>query len=258
MLGSMIPWFVLIAILMKVMEYFFPYQKIDPSQKNLVSDFLHLGLRVLLMGTKGLFVGYCFTLFLSMGIPDTWLGMAKSWPLWLQIVSCFLICDFVHFLTHWASHVFEPLWKIHAVHHAPTKLYWEATFRIHSLSILLYAFTYAVPIAFFGWSSDIVTIFFISKFMVTIPQHANIGINCGPLNYVIQWWDVHRWHHATDKAAWDKNFSAMFSVWDLIFGTFYLPKDKTPTGFGVANVKNFPQGFRDSQLAPFRYNNFLK
>jgi sterol desaturase/sphingolipid hydroxylase (fatty acid hydroxylase superfamily) len=32
----------------------------------------------------------------------------------------------------------------------------------------------------------------------------------------------------------DKNFAALLPVWDMVFGTYYMPKDKRPTEFGTS------------------------
>lgn len=42
----------------------------------------------------------------------------------------------------------------------------------------------------------------------------------------------HRWHHAADEAGRDKNFAGLFPVWDLLFGTYYLP-EHPPKACGV-------------------------
>jgi sterol desaturase/sphingolipid hydroxylase (fatty acid hydroxylase superfamily) len=34
---------------------------------------------------------------------------------------------------------------------------------------------------------------------------------------------MHRWHHADQHEAYDKNFSTKLALWDWVFSTAYLP-----------------------------------
>src|SRR5262249_40729138 len=43
----------------------------------------------------------------------------------------------------------------------------------------------------------------------------------------------HHWHHANDRLERNRNFAAQLSLFDRLFGTYYLPSDRTPTRFGV-------------------------
>lgn len=31
----------------------------------------------------------------------------------------------------------------------------------------------------------------------------------------------------------DKNFAGLFPIWDILFGTFYMPRGKVPADLGV-------------------------
>jgi hypothetical protein len=35
----------------------------------------------------------------------------------------------------------------------------------------------------------------------------------------------HRWLHADEDAARDKNFPGLLPIWDVLFGTYYMPRD---------------------------------
>jgi len=59
----------------------------------------------------------------------------------------------------------------------------------------------------------------------------------------------HRWHHVS--AVKDKNFASTFPIWDLMFGTFYLPEDVLPEGYGIEDDK-MPAGLVPQMLYPLR------
>ena len=61
---------------------------------------------------------------------------------------------------------------------------------------------------------------------------------------------THRWHHAEETAATPCNFAGVFPVWDLLFGTFYLPAQHPRTcGPGDTPV---PSGLLRQLVFPFK------
>lgn len=58
----------------------------------------------------------------------------------------------------------------------------------------------------------------------------------------------HHWHHGIEDEAVDVNFAVHFPLFDRLFGTCYLPKDKWPSGYGVQGHP-VPKGY----VAQFKY-----
>ncbi len=56
--------------------------------------------------------------------------------------------------------------------------------------------------------------------------HSNLDVRSGPLQYVINGPEMHRWHHARDLDPPGKNFSTKLAIWDFLFGTAYRPAHK--------------------------------
>ena len=55
-------------------------------------------------------------------------------------------------------------------------------------------------------------------------QHANVTIEIGVLRYLFVTPQSHRLHHTLGKEVpRNKNFGAVFSVWDVMFGTYVAP-----------------------------------
>jgi sterol desaturase/sphingolipid hydroxylase (fatty acid hydroxylase superfamily) len=81
--------------------------------------------------------------------------------------------------------------------------------------------------------------------------HANLNWTLGPFRYVLAGPVFHRWHHTAADRGGEKNFASTFPVLDVIFGTFYMPKEKLPDAYGV-NDKAFPPGFGAQMIYPFR------
>ena len=61
----------------------------------------------------------------------------------------------------------------------------------------------------------------------------------------------HRWHHAV--APQDKNFASTFPVWDLMFGTFYMPQGQVPQEYGIdATSAPVPEGLLPQLIYPLK------
>jgi len=66
--------------------------------------------------------------------------------------------------------------------------------------------------------------------------HSNLNITLGPFKYFIATPVFHRWHHTHASGAGTSNYGAIFSLWDVIFGTYYLPEDQLPTTYGIEDI----------------------
>jgi Fatty acid hydroxylase superfamily len=53
--------------------------------------------------------------------------------------------------------------------------------------------------------------------------HANVDWDWGPPRSVIAAPRFHRWHHTGEAEARDKNFAGLLPLWDILFGTYYMP-----------------------------------
>lgn len=65
--------------------------------------------------------------------------------------------------------------------------------------------------------------------------HSNINVRAGFVQYIINGPEMHRWHHAVDDDAHDRNFGTKFAFWDWLFGTAFVPKNRKPVGYGLGD-----------------------
>ena len=72
--------------------------------------------------------------------------------------------------------------------------------------------------------------------------HANLDWDWGPLRSVVASPRFHRWHHTTAERGGEKNFASTFPVLDLMFGTFYMPKNEVPDRYEA--VETTEEGLR--------------
>ena len=84
-------------------------------------------------------------------------------------------------------------------------------------------------------------------------QHANVDLDSGPANLVFATPDQHRWHHSNQIAEGNIDYGARLSIWDHVFGTYFLPTGRDFDGvIGVAGRPDYPLGFAAQMAAPFR------
>jgi sterol desaturase/sphingolipid hydroxylase (fatty acid hydroxylase superfamily) len=81
--------------------------------------------------------------------------------------------------------------------------------------------------------------------------HANLNWTLGPFKYVLAGPVFHRWHHTAADRGGSSNFAGTFPIWDLLFGTFYMPENELPDAYGIAD-QSFPESFGAQMLYPFQ------
>jgi sterol desaturase/sphingolipid hydroxylase (fatty acid hydroxylase superfamily) len=157
----------------------------------------------------------------------------QSQPLWLQIIEAALIGDLGVYLGHRVQHEVPALWRFHAVHHSAESLDWIAGARFHPIDLLitrgvsftlLFAAGFSMP-AIYGYLGIYV--------WESYGVHANIRTDFGPLRYLLVSPISHHWHHSRDRRAWGRNYAGFIALWDVLFGTFFLPRGERPGDYGT-------------------------
>ena len=79
--------------------------------------------------------------------------------------------------------------------------------------------------------------------------HANLRLGFGPLTPLIAGPQLHRIHHSALPEHRDRNFSMLFPIIDIVFGTYYRPRpdEYPPTGTAGDKVNDL----RGATVQPF-------
>lgn len=181
--------------------------------------------------------------------PSEW--WPHGWPLWVQVIAMVLVVDFMRYWLHRACHNVTPLWKLHEVHHSPDLLYVLNVGRFHPLEKALHFCFDTVPFLVLGVAPEIIAGYFLMYSVNGLFQHSNVRLRYGWLNYLVGSAETHRWHHARDPKVANCNFGNTTIVWDVLFGTWYLPNDGRAPDIGIEN-KAYPKGFWAQMVTPFR------
>ncbi len=176
-------------------------------------------------------------------------GLASQ-PLWLQAIEILVIGDFIAYWMHRAFHG-RRLWKFHAIHHCSKDLDWLSSVRLHPVNDWLTRWVQASALVLLGFSPLAVAAYVPFLTFYAIFLHANVSWGFGPLGKVVASPRFHRWHHTSEDEGLDKNFAGLFPFFDVLFGTYYMPKDRVPKRFGIRN-DDVPEGFLGQLAYPFR------
>lgn len=178
----------------------------------------------------------------------------ESWPLLAQLPLALVVAEFFQYWSHRLSHTWEPLWRLHATHHSAPRLYFLNAARFHPLDIAIDTAAGVIPLALLGCPPAVQVLFALAGGVIGYLQHSNVRVSLGPLNYLFSMAELHRWHHARDLREANTNYGSNLIVWDLLFGTFYWPRErKPPEEIGIPDLPAFPQRFWAQMLSPFRW-----
>jgi sterol desaturase/sphingolipid hydroxylase (fatty acid hydroxylase superfamily) len=156
----------------------------------------------------------------SLGLvsEDTWAIVGQP----VTFVAVVFVGDLVSYWRHRLEHT-RWLWPAHAIHHSDTEMTWLTLSRFHPINR---ATTTCIDIAclailgFPAWAllaNELVRHYY-GEFI-----HADLPWMYGPLRAIFVSPVMHRWHHARDVRGTGSNFATVFSVFDRVCGTYYVP-----------------------------------
>ena len=174
-----------------------------------------------------------------------------SQPLALQFLEIMFLTDLVQYWFHRFFHQIPSLWNFHAVHHSTQAMDWLAGSRMHVVEVVLLRSITTLPMYVMGFAEPALYAYIFFVYLLSVFIHANIRVPFGWLQYVIATPRFHHWHHGLEEEAIDKNFAIHFPMIDMAFGTFHMPGDRWPEGYGVGGHP-VPKGFIKQFVYPFK------
>ncbi len=172
------------------------------------------------------------------------------WPAPAQAVLLLAVADFLRYWLHRAAHTSRLLWRFHAVHHSPERLYWFNVGRFHPIDKGLQFLLDTAPFVLLGVGGEVISLYFVFYAVNGFYQHANCDVRLGPLNYLVSGPELHRWHHSRRIAESNNNYGNNLIVWDLLFGTYYRPAGRAVGRLGLLE-RGYPTSFPRLLRRPF-------
>ena len=174
-------------------------------------------------------------------------------PLWMQFLILLVLKDFLEWCVHRLLHRVPWLWEFHKLHHSIVELDWIGNMRFHWMEIVVYkALTY-LPLVVLGVDGTVMLWLAVFATLIGHLNHSNLNISWGPLLYIFNSPRLHVWHHdVVLHGPSGQNYAIIFSLWDWLFGSAYLPPDQEqPERLGFAQMELFPRGLLSRLVYPF-------
>jgi len=226
-----------------VLEFVIPYDRSwQPDRRDVKND-------LIFMVTVQMVLPQILTLLVGIGLIKYL--RATEWPIALwphelplvgQVALMLLVAELFRYWLHVASHNTNFLWRFHAVHHSPHKLYWLNVGHSHPVEKAVQYMLDMLPFILVGVSETVLALYFVFYAVNGFFQHSNVDARYGVLNYVVSGAELHRWHHSKRIEESNRNYGNNLILWDLIFGSWFLPRDRRVGELGLMN-RSYPLDF---------------
>jgi len=249
-IGQFVALFVFFVIFTPLEHFFALRREQKIFREGWLTDVVHFLLNRFLIDGGSFLVIAVLAVFWRWIISPEFQARVAAQAFLLQFLEAVLIVDLLGYFYHRWSHKSPLLWKFHAVHHSSEKMDWLASARVHPLDQISQRAVTFVPLYALGFTKETFGAYLILAIFVAVFNHSNVRLKFKFLRWLIVTPEYHHWHHSNDPEARDKNFSGQLPLLDLLFGTFYLPKNKMPQTYGIDEP--MPKGYAAQMMFPFR------
>lgn len=174
-------------------------------------------------------------------------------PSWLYRAAYTLLMvlafDLGFFIAHWLQHKVPFFWQFHKVHHSAEVLTPITGYRFHPVDSVLQGCIISVTVGtvlggFKYMFSDHISEFTVRNlsllmlvyYLTANLRHSHIWLSYGwHLSHILSSPAQHQIHHSSDARHVDKNLGIIFSVWDWLAGTLYIPRERELLKLGLPN-----------------------
>ena len=150
----------------------------------------------------------------------------------LYIVA-FVCIDFASYWNHRLNHSINVFWNRHIVHHSSEEFNLACALRQSVSALLGFGALFLLPAALLGIPHKVITVLAPLHLFGQFWYHTKHIGKLGWLEYIFVTPSQHRVHHAINPIYIDKNLSAIFCIWDRIFGTFQEELEDEPCVYGT-------------------------
>ena len=193
------------------------------------------------------------SIWLTSKTPVLFPGISEL-PFFVRVLIGLWLFDFAVYWRHRFFHEWPFLWPIHVVHHSSRQVDVLTTARLHFLEVMAGGIINRWIGARFGVDADALNMGFMIYLYYNYFIHSNIKVRFpGFLKYILVSPFMHRWHHAIERQAVNKNYSVVFAWNDWLFGSAIHP-DREPEAYGVKYPKGeeVTESYIAHQLYPFK------
>lgn len=172
-----------------------------------------------------------------------------------------LTSDFATYWVHRLHHELHWLWPFHSVHHSAETMTPLTLYRKHPIYDMLGRFVHSgllgllqgILLGLFVGEMSMIKIagingaYFLFNIVGANFRHSHVWVSYGRvLEHIFISPAQHQIHHSIEVRHHNKNYGEVLAIWDLMFGTLYVPKKMEIIQFGL--------GDKDGNLLPQRHN----
>ncbi|MBS0470309.1 MAG: sterol desaturase family protein [Proteobacteria bacterium] len=252
----LLPYMAIMAVLFTALTWVSPCNKGRPwwGKRGLVTDLCYFFIvpvfsRYARIGLAVALAAFVLGITTTKGLVaffDHGHGPLSRLPFWVQFAIYLVGSEFCLYWFHRAFHS-SALWKYHAVHHSSEDIDWISASRFHPVNLIFGTILVDVVSLMSGITSDIFLVLAPFNVLSSGWVHANLDWTLGPFKYVLAGPVFHRWHH--EKHHVGVNFAGTFSLFDVMFGTFYMPEGVLPQEYGIDDAA-MPESFGGQLVYP--------
>ena len=220
-----------------------PFERLFPRQKHQGFKRPHLDLDIgyamaapflnIIALAVGIFVGIVSLAWIPGLLIAPYVAMIPSQ---YKLIVGILLFDMTTYWAHRFYHEVPILWKFHSIHHSTEHMDWVSGFRGHPFDGTL-----IVPAIVFllaaGFETEQIGFLAIFQIVFGLFLHANVRFRFKIFDRFIMTPEFHHWHHSNEEDAIWSNYSTFLPLWDMLFGTYFMPKDdRRPQIYGVDEI----------------------
>lgn len=173
----------------------------------------------------------------------------SHWPLYAQVILAVVGSEFMLYWAHRSAHEIPFIWRFHAIHHSVEKLWIVNTGRFHFMDSLYSIILGMIPLIALGASMDVVMWLGAVTAFIGMLTHCNVEMRFGPLSWIFNTPELHRWHHSKRLREGNTNYGENIMLWDMVFGTYFKEDRRPPVNIGITTY--MPEKFTEQFLWPF-------
>lgn len=163
-----------------------------------------------------------------------------------QFFILIFLGDLFIYWAHRLQHRINFLWKFHRVHHTAETVDYIAAFREHPLDNIYTRGIESLPAFLLGFKLEQITAFVAFRGVWALFIHSNVNLRFGVLEALFGSPHLHHWHHDLKKGG-DCNYANLFPLMDILFETYYNPKEASEQ-FGIE--EDYKRGYISLLLEP--------
>jgi sterol desaturase/sphingolipid hydroxylase (fatty acid hydroxylase superfamily) len=164
--------------------------------------------------------------------------------------------DLSDYVQHWLHHRVPLLWEFHKLHHSAEVMTPLTALRNHpveqTVGSIVSTFFLGLatglagywlmdspePVTFFG--AQFFMLFFYSCCAVHL-RHSHVWLSWSPgWSRLLISPAQHQIHHSSAARHWNKNYGNVLALWDWMFGSLYVPRERESFSVGLPEVQPHP------------------